>query len=184
MLRAIASNTVKLAFNILNVLCPSSIVRAKLFKLFGASVGRGAKIERISLMHYEGGNLGNLVIGERVFIGPGTIIDIKDTVVIGDSVKIASGCNISTHADCGKENAISELYPPRTGKVIIGGRTWIGLSTTILCGVMIGSDSVVGACSLVTRDIPSGVLAFGVPAKVRKTLFGSLITTTEQEEPS
>jgi acetyltransferase-like isoleucine patch superfamily enzyme len=170
MLKLITSNIIKISFNILNSFCPSSLLRAKIFKLFGADIRKGVKIEKILLMHYDGFNLKNLVVKDKAFIGPGTIVDIKDMVIIENSVKIAPGCNISTHVDCGKENAISKLYPQRSEKVIIGSNTWVGLNSTILCGVTIGDNSVIGAYSLVTRNIPSRVLAFGIPAKVQRNL--------------
>jgi acetyltransferase-like isoleucine patch superfamily enzyme len=166
----IINNIIKMLFELCNSLCPSSIFRAKLFGLFGAEIGRGVKIEKIVLMHYNGYNLNNLIIQDRVFIGPGTILDIRDKIIVESSVKIAPGCNISTHVDCGKENAISRLYPQRSEKVIIGRNSWVGLNTTILCGVTIGNNSVIGACSLVTKDVPSKVLVYGIPAQIQKNL--------------
>lgn len=157
---------VKFLFLVLNAFCPSSIVRAKIMQAFGARVGKGVKIEKILLMHFEGWNMKNLVLGDKVFIGPGTILDLKDEIIIGESVKIAPGCNISTHVDCGKENIISSTYPARHEKVVIGKGSWVGVSSTILCGVTIGENVVVGAASLVRNDIPSNSVAYGVPAKV------------------
>lgn len=50
--------------------------------------------------------------------------------------------------------------------ITIEDRVWIGANSTILAGVTIGKDSVIGAGSVVTKDIPSGVIARGVPCKV------------------
>jgi len=55
---------------------------------------------------------------------------------------------------------------PEARAINIGDRVWTGLRVTILGGVNIGSDVVIGAGSLVNRDIPSGSVAAGVPAKV------------------
>jgi acetyltransferase-like isoleucine patch superfamily enzyme len=52
----------------------------------------------------------------------------------------------------------------------IGDRVWIGANVSILKGVNIGNQSVIGAGSVVTRNIPPGVVAVGVPAKVMKVL--------------
>jgi len=57
------------------------------------------------------------------------------------------------------------------GKVIIGNDVWIGYGVTILSGVNIGDGAVVGACSLVTKDIPPYSIVGGVPAKVIKKRF-------------
>ena len=48
----------------------------------------------------------------------------------------------------------------------IGERTFVGVGATILPGVTIGDDCIIGAATLVSKDIPSGSLAVGVPAKV------------------
>jgi maltose O-acetyltransferase len=55
--------------------------------------------------------------------------------------------------------------------IIIGDGVWIGFGVTILCGVTIGEGVVIAAGSVVTNDIPSGVLIAGVPAVVKKVLF-------------
>lgn len=54
----------------------------------------------------------------------------------------------------------------RTGPVRVGARTVIGANSTILAGVDIGRDAVVGAMSLVSRDVPDGAFVGGVPARV------------------
>jgi galactoside O-acetyltransferase len=55
-------------------------------------------------------------------------------------------------------------------KVTIGKNVWVGASVTILPGVTIGDNSVIGAGSVVTKDIPSGVLAYGSPCQVIRQL--------------
>jgi acetyltransferase-like isoleucine patch superfamily enzyme len=55
--------------------------------------------------------------------------------------------------------------PERSAPVVIGERTWIASDVTILPGVTIGDDAVIGARSVVTRDVPSRTLAVGFPAK-------------------
>ena len=59
---------------------------------------------------------------------------------------------------------------PRGGPITIGDRVWTGIRVTILGGVHVGSDVVIGAGSLVTKDIPSGSVAAGVPARVIRKL--------------
>jgi acetyltransferase-like isoleucine patch superfamily enzyme len=160
----------KLILNFLNLHVSSCILRARLFRLFGSTIGDGSKIEQIILLNYDGSNLGNLILGEKVYIGAGTILDLKNKIKIGDSTKIAAGCNLSTHVDCGKENDISYLYPKREEMITIGSNSWIGLSVTILCGISIGSGVIIGANSLVNKNIPSRVLAHGIPIKIVKQL--------------
>jgi acetyltransferase-like isoleucine patch superfamily enzyme len=54
--------------------------------------------------------------------------------------------------------------------VIIGNNVWLGSRSIILKGVTIGDNSVIGAMSLVTKDIPPNSVAGGIPAKVIRTL--------------
>jgi len=54
--------------------------------------------------------------------------------------------------------------------IVIGDNVWLGGGVIVLPGVTIGSDTVVGAGSVVTRDLPAGVLALGNPARVVRTL--------------
>ncbi len=58
------------------------------------------------------------------------------------------------------------------GRIKVGNNCFIGYNSTILPGVTIGDNCIIGACSLVTKDVPSGTVVGGVPAKV--------ITTTEE----
>ena len=167
-MKALVAIFLKFSFNLINGLCPSSLLRAHILRLFGAQIGNRVKVEKITLMHYEGFNLSHLILGNRVYIGPGAILDLKESIIIGKSTKIGPGCNISTHVDAGKENEVSSQFPAKKEAVMIGSGVWIGASTTILCGTVIGDNAVIGACSLVRSDIPEGGIAYGVPAKVKK----------------
>ena len=160
----------KIVLNFLNLHISSCILRANLFRLFGSKIGKGSKIEQVVLLNYDGDNLGNLIFGEKVYIGAGTILDIKNKIKIGNSTKIAAGCNLSTHVDCGEENTISSLFPKREEMIAIGSNSWIGLSVTILCGISIGEGVIIGAGSLVNKNVPSHVLAHGLPVKIIKQL--------------
>jgi acetyltransferase-like isoleucine patch superfamily enzyme len=54
--------------------------------------------------------------------------------------------------------------------VSIGSNVWIGAAAVVLAGVSVGDDSIIGAGSVVTHDIPSGVVAVGSPCRVVRTL--------------
>ncbi len=90
-------------------------------------------------------------------------IDIGDNVMIAPNVTIATG----THPVCPelRERGYQYNLPVR-----IGNRVWIGAGTVILPGVTIGDDSVIGAGSVVTKDIPSGVVAVGNPCRVMREI--------------
>ena len=111
----------------------------------------------------------NIHLGDNVYINYNcTILDVN-TVIIGNDVLIGPSVEIYTavHPMDWKERATRIEY----GKpVTIGNDVWIGGNTTICPGVRIGNRTVIGAGSVVTKDIPDDVLAAGNPAKIIRFL--------------
>ena len=105
-------------------------------------------------------NLEGLVLGSKTDIGAFTYINALHGIIIEDNVQIGSHCSIYS---------ISTI-DNKAGKVTLKNNCKIGSHSTILPGVNIGQNSIIGAHSLVNRDIPDNVLAFGVPAKVVRKL--------------
>ncbi|KGN31651.1 maltose O-acetyltransferase [Knoellia sinensis KCTC 19936] len=108
-------------------------------------------------------------IGARSFVNWGVIFLDVATVTIGDDVQIGPNVQFLT--------ATHPLEPdPRRDKweaaepIVIGDNVWLGGGVIVCPGVTIGADTVVGAGSVVTRDLPSGVVAVGSPAKVIREL--------------
>lgn len=93
-----------------------------------------------------------------------TIIDVA-RVTIGDNCQFASNVSIYTAGHPVHPDSRNSLYEYGIG-VSIGDNVWIGGSTVILPGVHIGSNTVIGAGSVVTKDIPDWVVAAGNPCKV------------------
>jgi len=102
----------------------------------------------------------NLKLGFKTDIGAFTYINAKYGVVIEDYVQIGSHCSIYS---------ISTI-DNKKGKVHLKENCKIGTHTSIMPGVTIGKNSIIGAHSLVLTDIPDNVIAFGVPAKVIRIL--------------
>lgn len=109
-------------------------------------------------------------IGERckVFSDVNVLFGSEPYLVeIGNHVEIASGCRFVTHD--GSVWVLREFEGlekiDKFGRIIVGNNVFIGLNTTILPGVTIGDNVVIGACSLVNKNIPSGEVWAGVPAK-------------------
>jgi acetyltransferase-like isoleucine patch superfamily enzyme len=118
---------------------------------------------------------GSIAIGKWCFVGVGTRIWSAAGIVIGDRVLVSHGVNIhdsdSHPRDPGARHeqfvAIAQRGHPRfiTGiaaaPVTIGDDAWIGFNATVLKGVTIGARSIVGAGSIVTRDVPPDSLYIG-----------------------
>ena len=112
--------------------------------------------------------------GKNIFIGNNftanfnlTILDIN--VHIGDNVMIGPNTTISTvgHPLSPKKR---RQHLGQASEIRIGNDVWLGANVTVLPGVTIGNNVVVGAGAVVTKDIPDNSLAVGVPARVVKEI--------------
>ncbi|MCD8307738.1 MAG: sugar O-acetyltransferase [Clostridia bacterium] len=111
----------------------------------------------------------NVHLGSGVYINSGvTFVDDAD-IFIGDSCLIGTGVTFCTAGHPVlpelRENDFQYELPIR-----IGRNVWIGSSVIIMPGITIGDNSVIGAGSVVTRDIPANVVAYGVPCKVQREI--------------
>jgi maltose O-acetyltransferase len=110
----------------------------------------------------------NIELGERVFFNFNcTVLDVC-RVRIGDFTMFGPGAQVLTpmHPLDAALRRMQEYGKP----VDIGSDVWIGAGALILPGVTIGSRTVVGAGSVVTRDVPEGVFAAGNPCRVLRTI--------------
>lgn len=107
----------------------------------------------------------NIEIGENFYANHNLIILDGSKVTFGDNVFIAPNCSFYTAGhplDFERRNKGLEYAHP----IKIGNNVWIGGGVTILPGVTIGDNTTIGSGSVVTKDIPSDVLAVGNPCKV------------------
>jgi acetyltransferase-like isoleucine patch superfamily enzyme len=105
-------------------------------------------------------------LGNYCMLTEGAMINPSEAVTIGDEVAIGSGASIWTH---GSFLDIFDGFPANFAPVTIGNHVWIPSKSTILPGVEIGNHVVISLGSVVNRNLPSGCLAAGVPAKIIKT---------------
>lgn len=107
----------------------------------------------------------NISLGKNFYMNVNCVILDEAKVTFGDNVFIAPGCGFFTAGhpfDVELRNAGIEYARPIT----IGDNVWIGGNVTILPGVTIGDNCVIGAGSVVCKDIPADSLAVGNPCKV------------------
>lgn len=116
-----------------------------------------------------------IIIGNNVNINSDVHIGCINRILIGDDVLIASKVYISDHSH-GAVNSTELGIPPvnrklySKGPVIIKDKVWIGESVSILPGVTIGEAAIIGANSVVTKDVPARAIVAGNPAKILKQL--------------
>ena len=108
--------------------------------------------------------------GDRLVIGARTFINADFMVIGGGLVTIGADCLIGPRCSIYTPNHAEDVTRRLDGwelpePVTIGSNVWIGGSVTLTPGVTIGDDSIIGAGSVVTRDIPAGVVAVGNPCR-------------------
>lgn len=113
-------------------------------------------------------------VGQQVYVGNGLTLIISNArsnsnLIIGDRVAIAPRVNLVLASDA-NWSKLNELFPPIEGTIELGDDCWIGANVTILPNVKIGEMSIVGAGSVVTKDVAPYTVVAGVPAKLIKSI--------------
>ncbi|MEW4372357.1 sugar O-acetyltransferase [Paenibacillus kandeliae] len=107
----------------------------------------------------------NITIGDHFYCNHNTVMLDAAPITFGDYVFIAPNCGFYTAGhplDAEQRNQGLEIAYP----IHVGNNVWIGGGVSVLPGVTIGDNSVIGAGSVVTKDIPPGVIAAGNPCRV------------------
>ena len=111
----------------------------------------------------------NIAVGDGVFINFNAVILDCAPVTIGDGAMFGPGVQLlaADHPrDAETRRTLLELARP----ISIGANVWLGAGAIVLPGVSVADDSIIGAGSVVTRDVPNGVLAVGNPCRVVRDL--------------
>ena len=147
--------------------------------------GRAATLNRLLHQIGEGTNIEppffvdygfNVSIGRNSYINLSCIMIDGNTITIGDGVILSPGVRLlTTEHPISKAPQIEETPDgircfSRALPIEIQDNAWLGAGVTVLAGVTIGKNSVIGAGSVVTKSIPEGVLAVGAPCKVLREL--------------
>ncbi len=140
------------------------IFRNIIFKLLLGKMGNKVMIDYKVYMRY----LKNIELGDQVEINRGcqfyTSVNLGKKIIIGNNVRISPNTKFYGAAHDYKSKDMSNI----ADDIIIEDDCWICADSTILQGVRIGHGSVIGAGSVVTKDIPANSVAVGNPAKVIK----------------
>lgn len=130
--------------------CPIETLRHWLLRAAGITIGRQSHVPLGVVFIYNTLNGNGITLGERVAVSPGVIF----------------AAEVSPN-----HSRLSSMFPLKYGQeIIVEDDAWIGANATILAGVRIGKAAVIGAGAVVTRDIPSGTVWAGVPARQLRSL--------------
>jgi acetyltransferase-like isoleucine patch superfamily enzyme len=138
------------------------------------SIGEGTIFEGTIVSDREGSVVS---IGRNSFVGGSTIV-CSERIEIGDDVLISWGCTIVDHNSHAlmwedRRDDVRSWYSGTKNwdnvekrAVVIGNKSWIGFNSIILKGVTVGEGAIVGAGSVVTKDVPAYAVVAGNPARV------------------
>jgi acetyltransferase-like isoleucine patch superfamily enzyme len=114
--------------------------------------------------HFDTGEVGKIVLGDRVRINSGGVLVANVGITIGDDTLIGEYVSIrdANHGIAGDGSIRTQ--PLVAAAITIGSDVWIGRGACILKGVSIGDGAIIGANSVVSRDVPPGLIFAGVPA--------------------
>jgi maltose O-acetyltransferase len=139
--------------------------RARLLRLLLGDVGEGVVIQPTFRCDY----------GSNISIGAGTFVNYDCVLLDVVPIRIGAACQIATRVQLLAATHPVDPEARRAGwesgsPITIGDNVWLGGGVIVCPGVSIGDDTVVGAGSVVTRDLPPGVVAFGNPARIHRSL--------------
>lgn len=141
-------------------------------------VGSNTQVMGQLIVHTHGGSI---LIGEDCYIGVNSRVWSSSEIIIGDRVLISHGVNImdsNSHSISAekrfshtRETFIKGNYPEivedvQSRPIHIADDVWIGFNATVLKGVSIGRGAIIGACAVITKDVPEFCIAVGNPQKI------------------
>jgi acetyltransferase-like isoleucine patch superfamily enzyme len=128
------------------------------------NIGTGTRLGRRTFLETQGG--GRIEIGRNCTINDGTTIVAYDHVVIGDWVLVGEYASIRDSNHGTERGTPIRTQAHEAAAIRIGDDAWIGRGVCVLKGVTVADGAVIGANSVVTRDVPAQAIAVGAPAKV------------------
>jgi len=143
---------------------------APTLRAYGATIGERVRFRSPLVFHNSESEHGryyeNLAVGDDCYFGRELFLDLQDKITIEDQVTISHRVMILTHTDAGTSPLKDKFIPTAQAPVVIRRGAYIGANVTILQGVEIGEESIVGAGAVVTRSVAPATVVVGVPARV------------------
>ena len=130
-------------------------------ELFEGHIGEGSYVAA----PVAGAALNRVVIGKNVYINTNSLLMARGGITIEDDVMIAANAQLISNNHDVYDRQVLTCKP-----VLIQKGAWIGAGASIMPGVSVGRYAVVGAMSVVTKDVPDYAVVVGTPAKVVKML--------------
>ena len=159
--RAEGQRCAELLFRLNHTMPYSDEYRAILKELFGENLGAGSSVAP----PLSGACVSSMKIGRNVIINSNLLAMARGGITIEDNAMIAANVQLISNNHDPYDLCVLPCKP-----VLIREYAWIGAGSTILPGVCVGRHAVVGAGSVVTKDVPDYAVAVGNPAKVIKML--------------
>ncbi len=124
----------------------------------------------------------NLSFGEHCFVNFNAVILAQASVTFGDHCMVGPNCSFITITHPVNDHEMRKGGWEIAKPITVGDNTWFGANCTVLPGVTIGSNCVIGAGALVTKDIPDNSLVLGSPARVVRELPDAPASSLERAE--
>lgn len=131
--------------------------RVFIYRLFGAKIGKGLKINPSAKLLYPW----NIKIGDYCWIGHNVNLYSVDEISIGNNVAFAHNIFVATAS----HDISTPLFATIRGKIVFQDEVWVSSNVIINMGVIIQKGVVIGSGSVVTKDLPEGYVCVGNPAR-------------------
>lgn len=153
----------KITFELNNAYHTPEEVRQMLSRLFGRQVDETLRV--FPPFYTDFGK--NTTIGKNVFINACCHFQDQGGITLGDGCLIGHNVVFATlnHGFAPADRA--SLYP---APIVLGKNVWVGSNSTLLQGIRIGDNAVIGAGSVVTKDVPANTIVGGVPARILRQI--------------
>ena len=156
--------------NALLLLMPAKLI-VPVLRRYGATIGEGAQIHSPLIVHNAspepGRHYANLVIGNYCYVGRDVLFDLRERITFEDYVTVSMRCTLLTHTDAGQRppaHVLPEL-PASCAPICVRSGAYLGANSTVLQGVSVGANAIVGAGALVRCDVAAETTVAGVPAR-------------------